>query len=85
METKQINLKLPLNLLTAAENYSKKFGFQNIQELAKVSIREKIYPKIEYDNTYSKKELKVIGKIVDKLMKKGEFVSEEELRRTLSK
>ncbi|MBT4375956.1 hypothetical protein HOD29_01125 [archaeon] len=84
METKQINLKLPLNLLKNAETYAQKFGFQNIQELTKVSLREKIYPKIEYDNTYSKKELKVIGKIVDKIMKKGEFVSEEELRATLS-
>ena len=85
MQTKQINLKLPLNLLQNAESYAKKHGFQNIQELAKTSIREKIYPKIEYDNSYTKKELKIIGKIVDKLMAKGEFVSEEELFKTLSK
>lgn len=85
MQTKQINLKLPINLLKNAEEYAKEKGFQNIQELAKTSIREKIYPKIEYDDTYSKKELKVIGKIVDKIMAKGEFVSEEELRKTLSK
>lgn len=84
MQTKQINLKLPINLLKNAESYAKKHGFQNIQELAKTSIREKIYPKIEYDETYSKKELKIIGKIVDKIMAKGEFVSEEELRETLS-
>ena len=85
METKQINLKLPLNLLKNAETYVKQNGFQNIQELAKVSIREKIYPKIEYDETYSKKELKIIGKIVDKIMAKGEFVSEKELFKSLSK
>lgn len=84
MQTKQINLKLPLNLLKNAEAYAKKNGFQNIQELAKTSIREKIYSKIEYDETYSRKELKIIGKIVDKIMAKGEFVSEEELRKTLS-
>ncbi|MDD5191667.1 MAG: hypothetical protein PHH54_01895 [Candidatus Nanoarchaeia archaeon] len=42
METKQFNLKLPKNFVKMAEDYAKKFGFRNIQELATVSMREKI-------------------------------------------
>ena len=36
METKQINLKLPENLLDAAERYAKNFGFRNIQDLCSI-------------------------------------------------
>jgi len=85
MQTKQINLKLPENLFNAANIYAKNFGFANIQELLKASVREKIYNNIEYDESYTKKELDLVGKIVDKLMAKGEFVSEEELFRKLKK
>jgi len=47
MEIKQINLKLPKNFVEAAEDYAKKFGFRNIQELAASSMREKIFSKRE--------------------------------------
>lgn len=47
MEIKQINLKLPKNFVKAAEDYAKKFGFRNIQELAASSMREKIFSKQE--------------------------------------
>ncbi len=47
MEIKQINLKLPQNLVEAAEDYAKKFGFRNIQELAASSMREKIFAERE--------------------------------------
>jgi hypothetical protein len=43
METKQFNLKLPKNFVKIAEEYTKKFGFRNIQELATESMREKIF------------------------------------------
>ena len=43
MEVKQINLKLPENLVEAAESYVKNFGFRNIQELVAESMREKIF------------------------------------------
>lgn len=47
MEIRQINLKLPENFVKAAEDYAKKFGFKNIQELAASSMREKIFAKRE--------------------------------------
>jgi hypothetical protein len=43
MNTKQINLKLPINFVKIAEDYAKKFGFRNIQELATASMRDKIF------------------------------------------
>ena len=42
MDTQQFNLKLPKNFVKIAEDYAKKFGFRNIQELATASMREKI-------------------------------------------
>lgn len=48
--TDQINVRLPDNLLKEAKKYAKDFGFSNIQELIKESLRERIYdgPSIEY-------------------------------------
>ena len=43
MDTQQFNLKLPKNFVKMAEDYAKKFGFRNIQELATASMREKIF------------------------------------------
>ena len=49
MEAQQINLKIPANLLIAAQNYAKNFGYRNIQDLATTSIREKVFAKNEVD------------------------------------
>lgn len=83
MQTVQLNLKIPENLYKSASIYAKNFGYQNIQELLKVSVREKIYNEIEYDKNYTKKEIDIIEKIVKKLIKKNKFISEEELFRKL--
>lgn len=79
METKQINLKLPLNLLEAANSYAMNFGFRNIQELATESIREKVFDKNEYDETFTEKEIELIDAFIEKTLKEKNFVSEEEL------
>ena len=78
METKQINLKLPMNLLIAADSYAKNFGFRNIQELATESIREKVFEKNEYDETFNEKEVELIDNFIEKVIKNNDFVSEEE-------
>jgi len=83
METQQINLKLPINLIKAAESYSKNFGFRNIQELATASMREKIFDKNEYDETFSNKEIELIDALIKKELEKGNLVSEEELNQIL--
>ena len=83
METKQINLKLPKNLLRAIQNYVENFGYRNIQDLAIESIREKIFEKNEYDETFSKEEIELINSLISLSIKKKDLVSEEELNKVL--
>ncbi|MBT4166435.1 hypothetical protein HOE04_05335 [archaeon] len=83
MEVRQINLKLPENLVEAAESYVQNFGFRNIQELAAESIREKIFEKNEFDETFSKQEIRLIDGLIEASVKKKDFVSEEELNQLL--
>jgi len=85
METKQINLKLPINLLIAANNYAKSFGFRNIQELATESIREKIFEKNDFDETFNEKEINLIDNFIEAVLKKKDFGTEEELNKILLK
>ncbi len=83
METKQINVKLPNNLIKAAENYVRNYGYRNIQELAAESLREKIFEKNEYDEDFSGEEIELIDSLIELSIKKGDFVSEEELNKAL--
>ncbi len=83
METKQINLKLPLNLLEAADSYAKNFGFRNIQELATESIRQKVFEDNDFDETFSEKEIALIDDLIEKTIKNKDLVSEEELFNSL--
>ena len=56
MTLKQISLTIPENLLKASKEYSKEFGYRNIQEFVLELIRKKVffermerYRKIEND------------------------------------
>lgn len=80
---KQINLKLPDNLLKAAQRYVDNFGFRNIQDLATESIREKVFEKNEYDETFSEKEIELIDKLITTSIAKRDFASEKELKEIL--
>ena len=81
----QINLKIPDNLLQAAKGYVDHFGFKNIQELALESMREKIFERNEYDESFSKREIELIDSLISTATKKKDFVSEQELNRVLLK
>ncbi len=83
MKTKQINLKLPKNLHSAAENYAKNFGFRNIQELISESIREKIFEKNPFDENFNEDEIDLIDNLIEVSIKNKEFISEEELNKIL--
>ena len=39
----QINLKLSDKLLVSAKNYAKRYGFSNIQEFIRETLREKLF------------------------------------------
>ena len=82
MDVKQINLKLPENLNFAAEQYAKNFGFRNIQELVAESLREKIFEKNEFDETFSEDEISLIDCLIERVTKE-KFVSEDELNKIL--
>ena len=85
IETEQINLKLSKELLEAAQRYVRNFGYRNVQELAAESMREKIFEKNEYDESFSDKEIELVDSLVELSIKKGDLVSEEELKKVLIK
>jgi metal-responsive CopG/Arc/MetJ family transcriptional regulator len=56
MVLKQISLTLPENLLNATKDYSKEFGYRNVQEFILELVRNRVlfekierYQKIEHD------------------------------------
>ena len=69
MTLKQISLTMPENLLKASKEYSKEFGYRNLQEFILELIRKKVfferverYQKIENDM--------ILGKNVKKFNQK---------------
>ncbi len=79
----QINLKLPDNLIKAANRYVDNFGFRNIQELAAEAIREKVFEKNEYDETFSEEEVNLIDNLIATSVKNKQLISEDELNKVL--
>ncbi len=79
METQQINLKIPLNLLKAAQSYAENFGYRNVQDLAIESMRTKVFEENEFDETFNEKEIELVEAILTKSLKNKDFVSEKEL------
>ncbi|MDP7116170.1 MAG: hypothetical protein QF915_03860 [Candidatus Woesearchaeota archaeon] len=82
---KQINLKLPDNLLEAAKSYVDNYGFKNIQDLATEAMREKIFEKNNYDESFSSEEIELIDNLIVTSLKKGDIGTEEELMKELLK
>ena len=70
MALKQISLTMPENLLKASKEYSKEFGYRNIQEFILEIIRKKVF--FEKIERYQKIEIEmVLGKKVKKFNQKG--------------
>jgi metal-responsive CopG/Arc/MetJ family transcriptional regulator len=69
MALKQISLTMPENLLKASKEYSKEFGYRNIQEFILELIRKKVF--FEKIERYQKIEKEMIlGKNVKKFNQK---------------
>ncbi|MBI2545698.1 hypothetical protein HYV81_00800 [Candidatus Woesearchaeota archaeon] len=85
MVYKQINLTLSKNLQAAAEEYAKRFGFRNVQELATEAIREKVFFSDRgHDEELTPKEIALIEKFIDVTFKgKRQIVSEKILNKAL--
>ena len=74
MGTKQINLKISTQLFTVAESFAENYGYRNVQELAADSLREKIFEKSDFDESFSEKEIDLIDRIIEKSIKSGKLV-----------
>ncbi|MBI4044927.1 MAG: hypothetical protein HY392_04420 [Candidatus Diapherotrites archaeon] len=74
MATKQINLKISGNLYASAQSFAEYYGYKNVQELAADSLREKIFEKSDFDESFSDKEIELIDNIIEKSIKSGKLV-----------
>ena len=79
---RQINLRLPEDMRKMAQSYAKLHGFKNIQELAKIAIREKVMEK-NYDESFTSKEIELIDRLVDLSISKSKLVTEKRLMKAL--
>jgi len=73
--TTQINLRLPDNLLDSAKNYAKEFGFSNVQDFIKETLREKLFEEEEF----SKSDLDKFKTLKDLSDKNNLYGSERDL------
>ncbi|MEK6957383.1 MAG: hypothetical protein AABW99_00155 [archaeon] len=78
MGTKQVNLKLSKKLYTAAESFAESYGYRNVQELAADSLREKIFEKSDFDESFSGEEIGLIDRIIEKSIKSGKLTDAKE-------
>lgn len=83
MATKQVNLKVPENLFASAESFAENYGYRSIQELIMESIREKIFERSDFDESFSKKEVELVDSLIEKSLKKKKLAGEKELSKAL--
>ena len=83
MVQQQINLRLPKNLEKSAEKYAEMYGFKNIQELIAEALREKVFFKKDYDESFTGKEIELIDKLITKSIKNKKLVNEKQLMKAL--
>jgi len=76
--TKQINLKLPSNLYASAESFAESYGYRNVQDLVTDCLREKVFEKNDFDESFSKKEIELVDKIIEKSLKSNKLVDAKE-------
>lgn len=78
MATKQLNLKMPPSLYNSAESFAESYGYRNVQELTLESLREKIFEKSDFDESFSEKEIELVDKIIENSLKSGKLVDAKE-------
>jgi len=81
--TKQLNVKISDEFYLAGVKFAEHFGYRNIQDAMITSFREKLLDKGVFDNSFSKKEISLIDKIIDKSLKGGKLGSEKKLMKAL--
>lgn len=81
MAYKQINLSIPDALRVKAQAYAEAYGFKNIQELATVALREKVFS--EYDEDFTPEQVAKIELLLKKSIERGDVYGEKELMKML--
>ena len=77
--TTQINVRLADTIITKATHYAKKHSFNNLQELIKENLREKVFG----EPTPTKEELMLVKKLTRLTEEKNLWGTEEDLFRKL--
>ena len=78
MATKQVNVKMSEKLYSSAESFAESYGYRNVQELMADSLREKIFEKNDFDESFSEKEIELIDRLIEKSIRKGKLVDAKE-------
>lgn len=75
----QINVRLPVKILSTAQAYAKKHGFGTVQEFIKETVREKLFD----EPNLSKEEIVLVRKLAEVSEKENLYGTEEELAKKL--
>ncbi len=79
----RINLRLPVKLQSAAEQYVENYGYRNIQELILDAIRDKIFRENIFDETFSRKDVELIERLLEASIEKGEIKNHHNVMKVL--
>ncbi len=79
----QINIRLPARLQSATEQYVENYGYRNIQEFILEAIRDKIFRDNKYDETFSKKEIDLIERLLSASIEKGKIKDQNDIIKAL--
>jgi len=83
MKTQQINLKLPVRMIKEARKYAEIYGYRSLQELAADALREKIFEREEFDETFTDDEIRLIDEIIEKSVRRRKIKTEEDLKKAV--
>ena len=83
MKTQQINLKLPVRMIKEAKKYAEIYGYRSLQELAADALREKIFEREEFDETFTEEEINLIDELIEKSIRRRKIKTEEDLEKVL--
>lgn len=76
---------MPPKLVAAARKYAHNYGYRNVQEVIYESVREKVFDRKEFDESFTEKEINLIDKLIESSLRKKQLVGEKELRAALGK
>jgi len=83
MKNQQINLKLPERMVKEARKYAEIYGYRSLQELTVDALREKIFDREEFDETFTGDEIALIDEVIEKSIRRKKIKTEDDLKKAL--